>query len=249
MSVSSSSTAAQVLEILLLFNQSRGELSAEEIGDKIGASRSTTYRYLRTLLEKGFLEKRPSGKYFLGDSFLSLGRVAHRNNDLAQVALPVMEQLVEMTHETVLLSRKSGRYSVCIERVEGPSAVRITFEKGAIQPLHAGASSKILLAYASKEEQERYLAQPLEAFTDSTQIDPEKLRRELDEIRRDGYCLTDGEVDFGAVAISVPIMNQQNRMVAALSLAGPVFRMDESTCMRYLPSLKESAHRIEKEYF
>lgn len=249
MSVSSSSTAGQVLDILLLFNRTSGDLSAEEISERIGTPRSTTYRYLRTLLEKGFLEKRPSGKYFLGHAFLSLGRVAHRNDDLAQAARPVMEQLMHATQETVLLSRKSGRYSVCIEKIEGPASLRITFEKGDLQPLHAGASSKILLAYTGREEQDRYLSQPLEAFTEVTQTDPEKLRQQLDEIRQAGYCITNGEVDFGAVAVSVPIVDPHGHLVAALSLAGPVFRLDESTCMHYLPVLQNSARQIEERYF
>lgn len=247
MTTAKSSTASNVLDILLLFDHSTTELSAEEISVLIDTTRSTTYRYLRTLLDKGFLEKTPGGKYCLGPYFVKLGRVANRKTDIGRIALPVMEHIVEETKETVLLTRRSGRYSVCIERVEGSHAVRISFEKGHIQPLHAGASSKILLAYAGDEARDDYFSQPLEGFTAHTITDPVYLEKQLDEIRRQGYCVSHGEVDEDAVAVSVPIFDAQGRLIAALSLAGPAFRMDAAVIQSHLEALRTGVKDIEAQ--
>lgn len=237
------SSAEKVLDVLLLFSESRPELTADEISELIGAPRSTTYRYLRTLHTKGFLEKSTAGIYRPGPRLVQLGRVALSRLDLRDIALPVMREIAGETRETVLLTRLSGRSAVCIERVEGPQTIRITFERGRVQPLHAGASSKILLAYAGGEVED-YIDIPLEQFTEQTVTDPDVLRAQLRQIREQGYCISDGEVDVGARAVAVPILDDHNRLVAGLSTAGPAFRMDEQVVERHLALLQSGAATI-----
>jgi DNA-binding IclR family transcriptional regulator len=251
---SSSSTASKVLDILTLFNESRSELTAEDISKLVDSPLSSTYRYIRTLSNQGFLQKTAAGKYRLGPIFLQFEPLIHWETDIGKIALPVMQDIMRATHETVLLTRQFRRFSVCAERVEGPQSIRITFEKGHTQPLHAGASSKILLAYASQEEWERYLSRPLESFTENTITDPKTLKTHLREIRQQGYCLSRGEVDAGAVAIAVPIFADGaggtegaggEAVVAGLSVAGPQFRMTESAIEHHLEALRAGAAAIQ----
>jgi len=244
---SSSSTASKVLDILKLFNESRSELTADEISVLIQTPRSSTYRYIRTLSDNGFLQKTPDGKYKLGRIFLQFEPLIHWDTDIGRIALPVMEDIMRKTDETVLLTRRFRRFSVCAERVEGPQAIRITFQKGRTQPLHAGASSKILFAYAREDEWEHYLSKPLESFTEHTITDPKQLRAHLREIRKQGYCLSRGEVDAGAAAIAVPIFADGNEIVAGLSVAGPEFRMTEEAIKHHLGALRAGAARIEEK--
>lgn len=243
----SSSTAEKVLDVLLLFSESQPELSADRISDLIDTPRSTTYRYIRTLRDKGFLERTTAGKWRLGSRLLELGRAARSKLDIGDVALPVMEDIAEETQETVLLTRLSGRHAVCLERVEGPQTVRITFERGQIQPLHAGASSKILLAYVDEGKWDEYLDLPLDRFTEHTIIDPRALKDQLREIRRQGYCVTDSEVDVGARAVAVPILGARGRIVAGLSTAGPSFRMDDDVVEQHIELLQAGVAAIQAE--
>lgn len=243
----SSSTAENVLDVLLLFDASRPELTAEEISRLIGAPRSTTYRYIRTLRDKGFLEATTHDTYRLGPRLLQFARLAGRQEDVGRIALPIMDKLCEKTRETVLLTRLFDGHAVCVERVEAPQAVRITFERGQIQPLHADASSKILLAYIPEGKVENYLSLPLRAFTPNTVTDPDELKAQLRQIRRQGYCLSEGEVDAGATIVAVPIFGRRGRLVAGLSVAGPTFRMDEATVDKTLASLRNAAAAIEEE--
>lgn len=239
-----SSTATKVLDILLLFDETRSELSSDAIGKAIQSPRSSTYRYIRTLTNKGFLEKVESGKYRLGHVFLQFGSQIYGDQTLGHIALPVMTNIRDEMKETVLLTRRFHRFSVCMERVEGQQAVRITFKLGHTQPLHAGASSKILLAFAGKSVWDDYLSQPLEKFTENTITDPEALRDHLQQILEQGFCTSDSEVDFGAKAVAVPILNSKKKLVAALSTAGPAFRMTEETVARHLQFLRAGAAEI-----
>ncbi|MFW6184080.1 MAG: IclR family transcriptional regulator [Chloroflexota bacterium] len=243
----SSSTAENVLDVLLLFEAGSTELTAGQISRRIGAPRSTTYRYIRTLRDKGFLEATDNDAFRLGPRLLQFARTAHHREDVGAIALPHMEQLCRQTRETVLLTRLSGRAAVCIERVEAPQTIRISFDRGQLQPLHAGASSKILLAYVGESQLDDYLQQPLERFTDNTITDPDALRAQLRHIRRQGYCISESEVDTGATAVAVPILDSRERLVAGLSTAGPTFRMDETVVNRHVTLLQETATAIQEQ--
>lgn len=241
-----SATATKVLDILRLFDESQPEISVDAIGNAISTPRSTTYRYIRTLTDKGFLEKTATGTFRLGPVFVQFSPLICGEENLGHIALPIMTTVMQETNETVLLTRRLNRFSICVERVEGQQAIRITFKKGHMQPLHAGASSKILLAFAGESAWNNYLEQPLEKFTDNTIVDPEKLLEHLRGIRQQGYCVSESEVDMGAKAVAVPILNRHKQLVAGLSTAGPTFRMDTTTIEHHLQALRIGAAAIEE---
>ena len=241
---SSSTTAENVLDVLLLFDATRPELTADEIGRLIGAPRSTTYRYIRTLRAKGLLERTERDSLRLGPRMMQFSAALRQQRDVGSIALPHMEALARETRETVLLTRRSNQYAVCVERVEGSHAVRITFDRGHIQPLHAGASSKILLAHVPPERLEAYLLLPLHAYTAATVTDMATLQDQLAQIRAQGYCVTEGEVDEGAVAVAVPIKDGRGQPVAGLSTAGPSFRMGDEVVAAHLALLRPAATAI-----
>ena len=223
------------------------QLTIDRINEGIDSPRSTTYRYINTLCEKGLLEKTAPGVYQPGIQLLLLSTLALQQNTVGVVARPFMEELADQTRETILLTRRAGHRSVCVDRVEAQHGVRISFEIGQSQPLHAGASSKILLAYLPEGKQAAYLSEPLESFTEHTVTDPDDLRQQLAQIRTNGYCVSQSEVDDGATSISVPIHDRKNAVLAALSLAGPSFRIDEAAIATYVDLLTSAAAEIEEQ--
>ena len=229
---------------MLLFRADDIQLSIERISEGIKTPRSTTYRYINTLVEKGLLEKAAPGVYQPGIRLLALSAIAGRQHTIAHIALPFMEALAAESEETVLLTQRNGHQSVCIERVEARQGVRITFDIGQSQPLHAGASSKILLAYLPEDKREAYLAQPMNSYTEHTTTDPDQLRSQIANIRALGYCISESEVDRGATSVSVPIFDHKQHIVAALSVAGPSFRIDQDAIARYIDMLNAAAQAI-----
>lgn len=240
------SSINKVLDVLLLFNPDRNRLSIEEMSQLLNTPKSTVYRYVRILADKGFLEKSGTAHYQLGLAFIALARTAFSNNrDLRLIALPSMQRIAEQIGESVSLMRISKQQVVCIESIEGQQALRVTIEKGRIQPMHAGASSKVLLAFQNDEQWRNLLQLPLQRYTETTITDLEALATELRTIRRQGFAISNGEIEVGARAIAVPIRNALGEVIAALSIEAPHSRMDDVTVRTYVALLKHEATVIQ----
>lgn len=240
-------TSDRTIDVLLLFDERRPVLSAAEVSRSLAMPRSTTYRYLQTLRSSGLIEEDPvHGGFRLGPRVFHLARVARQGLGLSEVALPFMHTLSEQTGEVVLLTRRSGNQVVCVERVESSFPIRLSYERGHLLPLHAGASAKVLLAFSEASEIDEVIAslQDLPRFTERTVLDPSTMRAQLTEIRERGVAITDGEVDQGVRGVAAPILGADGRIVAGVSVAGPSFRLDASRLPETAAAVKEAAARV-----
>ena len=142
------------LDLLLLFDEDTPVLGAAEIVERMALPRSTVYRFVRSLRAKGLLESTGRGLYRLGWRTVELGRLAATLSPrLAATALPVMQALAASTRETVVLTVPRGLRAVCLERVESPEALRLSFTVGVELPIERGASAKVLLAFLDEQVQ------------------------------------------------------------------------------------------------
>ena len=239
-------TADRAIDVLLLFNEDQPVLTAEEVSARLGMPRSTTYRYLQSLRSYGLVEENDSsGGFRLGPAIFRLASVARQGLGLLEIALPIMRELVTQTGETALLTRRTDSHVVCIERVESTQRVRLSYERGHVLPLHAGASAKVLLAFLEPDEIEAILSTvKLPRYTERTMTDPDTLRQQLEVIRARGYAMSEGEVDAGVRGIAAPIFDAKKRITAGLSLAGPAFRIDDSILPGIIQAVQDAARRI-----
>ena len=245
-STTRNTTADHAIDVLMLFNVQHPLLTAEEVAERLGMSRSTTYRYLLSLRSYGLLEEGTGpGAFRLGPAVFQLARVARQGLGLSEIALPVMRELAAKTGETALLTRRSGVHVVCIEHVASPQSIRLSYERGMVLPLHAGAAAKIVLAYLKPSEIEAILnAAPLPRYTEHTVTEPAALRAQLQEIRAQGYSVTDGEVDMGVRGIAAPIIGANKQIVAGISIGGPAFRLDDTALPTALAAVQEAGQVI-----
>lgn len=177
---------------------------------------------------------------------LSLARNVPRRR-LQDIALPIMQQLSAETGEAICLSTLHDFQGVCIERVEAQHTLRVSHELGAIFPLHAGASGKILMAYLSRQTQEEVIKHVgLRRFSETTITDRKKLLAELAQIRKQGYALSDGEVISGTYGIGAPITARTGKAVAALSLSAPTHRIKGAQQQIMIDAVVSAARRISK---
>ena len=238
-------TADRTVDVLLLFDDKRPVLSAVEVSRLLGMTRSTTYRYLQTLRSYGLVEEDDQrGGFRVGPRVFQLARVARQGLALPEIALPYMRELVERTGEAALLTRRWGDMVVCVERVASSHAVRLSYDRGMTHGVHAGASAKILLAFADADDQDRILSQPLMKYTEKTVVDPTGLRTQLKEVREQGYCITDNEIDLDVRGVSAPVFRPDGRVTAGLGVVAPIFRMDDSTLPAVIKAVRESAEAI-----
>lgn len=241
------STADRAIEILLLFDDHATSMSAAEVASKLDMSRSTTYRYLQSLRASGFLEEEDgAGRFRLGPQILRLARIARKGFGLSEAALPVMRTLAAQTGEDVLLTRRTGAQVACIEREPGVHMVRLSYERGHLLPLHAGASALVVLAFAPDEEIDRVLeeAAPLERFTEQTLTDPGLVREKLGVIRAKRFALTEGEVDPGVRGIAAPVFWPDGRVAAGLSVVGLAYRLTDDVVERVITEVRSAAEEV-----
>jgi DNA-binding IclR family transcriptional regulator len=241
-------TADRAIELLLLFDERRLVLSASEVAAELGMSRSTTYRYLQSLRSAGLLEEDDAG-FRLGPRILQLAAIARRGLGLSEVANPVLRRLASETAETVLLTRRIGSQVICLEREESSHHLRLSYERGQVLPIHAGASALVLLAWLGPKELDGVLDErPLERFTENTTTDPLVLRSRLGEIRQRGFVVTFGERDPGVVGVAAPIFGRPEEVVAGLTVVMPQHRLHggqlETTTTLVLGAAHEISHRL-----
>ncbi|WP_326836395.1 IclR family transcriptional regulator [Amycolatopsis rhabdoformis] len=244
------STADRALDILAMFSDEQPVVSGALVADRLGVGRSTGYRYLQSLVSARFLEDAPGGGFRLGLRILELARLARKTYGLSEVAAPVLDELAQDTGETVILTRRNGDLVVCVDRAESSrQRVRISYDRGTVLPVNAGASATVLFAWTEPEQVRELLAHTeLEKFTDRTVTDVDKLVERLAQIRSDGYAVARAEVDPDIVGIAAPIWGtRKGEVVAALSVVGLGSRMPAKTERALIAKVRLAAARISEQ--
>jgi len=212
--------------VLSLFAESpRRTLGVTEIAQALGLSKTVVHRILTSLRAQGFVElEEPARRYRLGPKTLLLGLAYLERIDVRDLARPVLEELSERFEETATLSVRSGGTRVYVDQVTPKRDIKMVVPLGRPFPLHAGASSKVLLAFLPDDEREAYLAGTLAQLTPLTVTDVATLTEELEEVRLRGWAASYGERQEGAGSVAAPILDHDGIPVASMSVCGPVER-------------------------
>lgn len=220
--VQSVDRALAVLEIL----GSRGEAGVTEIAAELGVHKSTASRLVAVLESRDFVEQLADrGKYRLGFGIVRLAGATAAQLDLTREGRPTCEELAADLGETVNIAILDRDRVVNISQVRGTGAITSYNWVGQATPPHATSSGKVLLAFAAESFRKKLLGQDLQRFTESTLTTPAELEREFAEIRRRGWAATVEEYEQGLNAVAAPVRDAEGRVVAAVSVSGPSFRL------------------------
>jgi DNA-binding IclR family transcriptional regulator len=220
--VQSVDRALSVLEIL----GARGEAGVTEIAAELGVHKSTAFRLVAVLEGRGFVEQLADrGKYRLGFGIVRLAGATAAQMDLAQEGRRTCEELAADLGETVNIAILDGDGVVNISEVRGTAAISSHNWVGQRTPVHATSSGKVLLAFASEPVRASLLRPPLQRYTEATVTDAGQLERELGDVVRRGWAGTVQEYEVGLNALAAPVRDADGRVVAAVSLSGPSFRL------------------------
>lgn len=236
----------RAIKILNSFTPNEKYLGITELGKRLNLHRSTVYRILVTLASEGVVVKNQDNqKYRLGIILFKWGSIVQNQMEIREYALPVMKDLAQKTKESVDLNVIFGRKRVSIEKIESSKDVRRVIKLGESLPLYTGGSGKVLLAFLPDEEIEKFLQEEkLVSFTKNTITNPEKLLKNLKEIREKGYAIAIDERIAGATTIGAPIFDYKNRVVASISISGPTERFTKQKIKIFIPLAKEAAMKI-----
>jgi DNA-binding IclR family transcriptional regulator len=239
-------SVAKSLAILEVFEDTRPELGIAEIAALVKLPRPTVSRLVNTLAYAGYLEKTLfSGKYRLGIKLFHLGTLVEPRVDLAQVAAPVIRRLRDETGETSYLDVLQEGNRVCILSFESNKSLRTIVPVGQRSPLHAGADSRVLLAFLEPYELEQVLAGELTPFTSRTITCPLALSKVLAKVREDGYAISFGESVAGVVAVAFPVWDKENKVIAGVAVSCPEQRADKLP--EYLKKVRLAAEDISRQ--
>ena len=238
-------SARRVLQILLSFSESNPVITVEGISTEFGISVPSAYRYISLLRELYLIEESGRGSYALTPQVFRLASVAESSLDIGKIAMPVINRLVDETHETVLIMRRIRDSAVCVASTRPDKQATISFRPGHLMPLHRGAGSKVLLSAAPVDKQQKYLQGLAET------LGPDKveaLRSELATIAKQRYAVSSAEVDEGIFAVAAPIV-VEGRTIATLSIAGLEFRLSDHGRTELLDKVREGALEIGEMLF
>lgn len=236
------SVTSRALSVLGAFDDRHPVLVLSDLSRRSGLPLSTTHRLVGELVEWEALERRGDGAYVVGRRLWRLGLLAPVQVELRELALPHLQDLHASTQENAHLAVREDSHALYIERVHGRSSVPVLSRAGIRLPLHATGVGKVLLAHAPADVVDSVLAK-LERVTRFTVTDPERLRRELAEVRRRGYARTAEEMSLGTCSIAVPVLGPQREVVAALGLVTTSGRRD---LHRFAPAVQVAAAGVSR---
>lgn len=240
----------RMMEVLGELEHQDSGLSIRALTDALRLPRTTIYRILNTLHRHGMVWRDEAGTYHLGRRLLTLAaHVAARVSDidLAAIAQPHLDWLAAELGEGVKLSVIDQQGVLVLAAAPGRREYALTVAPGQRLPLHAGAASKLLLAYLPRAELDEWLSRPLAAYTARTITDPKRLRAELSRIRRQGWARDLGEHAPSIMAFAAPVFSSGGKLEAALSvpfLAGAEPRRTEEIRLAAVEAAKAMSEAI-----
>ncbi|MGW4029095.1 IclR family transcriptional regulator [Streptomyces sp. NPDC004838] len=222
--VQSVDRAVSVLESLAR----HGEAGVTEIADELGVHKSTAFRLLGALENRGLVsQSKERGKYRLGAGMLRLAGAAAVRLDITQEGASLCRELADEVGETVNIAVLEDDAAVNVAQARGAASVTTYNWLGRRTPLHATSSGKVLLAHAPAAVRKRLLAAGLERFTEHTITSPAALDISLRESVEQGYAIVVEELETGLNAVAAPVHSYDGTATGALSVSGPAYRLGE----------------------
>lgn len=233
---------------ILLMLRDRPVISVSEVSDALSVARSTAHRLLAMLVYHGFVRQDPATKaYAAGPVLAEISLAALRDFDIRPAARPFIEELVRKTGETVHLVTLTGAQVLFVDCVEGSPALRAGSRVGARLPAHCTAGGKALLAELSPEHiRELYPDDELEQLTPRSVGTVAELLARLDETRRHGYALNDGESEQQLRAVAVAVRDLGGLARAGITLSAPAYRLPPDQLPGVAALVRQAADRIGK---
>ncbi|PSK99403.1 IclR family transcriptional regulator [Murinocardiopsis flavida] len=211
-----------------------GRARVDDLAARVDLPLSTVYRYVRQLRDMGYLYE-VDGHYTLGVDFSERRR---DTGHLVRLAEPVLRGLRDSTGEAVVLTVRVRTAALCLDRLMPQRRYLLSFQRGTVRPLYAGASVLPLLAFATPDVVDDVLAGPMRRITARTP-DREALKREVAQVREHGFAVSRGEVDPGMVAVGVPVFRGRG-CICAVSVVGSEHSMAEDRLENAVRAAREA---------
>lgn len=222
----------KTLSILNLFTDDASTITPEDVERLTGASRSSAYRYIQSLVDVGLIAQIASGSYGLGARILELDRL-HRNSDhLLAAAREIMDRYSQRRGVNMILSRYYGTRVVCSHTAwPNPNLTQI-YERGRPLPLFYGAMAKVILANLGAYQLRNLMLRHVDDIRRAGLGDDWKeFRGAMMRLRKQGSCVTHAEITPESVGVAAPLFDTDGHVTGSIAYAVPrdeFERLDEA---------------------
>lgn len=223
----------RALALLDTLAEAADGMSLSDVAQIVGLAPSTAHRLLTTLEACRYVRFAASeGVWQVGVQSFVVGQAFRRSRNVVAMARPFMRQVMEESGETVNLYIEEGGEAVCMAQVECRQLMRAIARPGGRVKLHSSGAGKAMLAHLPASELVQVLqAHGLPRATERTLDTPKKLRSDLDLVRERGFAVDDEEHASGLRCVAAPVLDEEGRPVAALSVSGPLARIDDTALL------------------
>ncbi|MFW5759543.1 MAG: IclR family transcriptional regulator [Cyclobacteriaceae bacterium] len=240
-------SAVKVLQIIENMAAEASPMRVKDMADKLFMPTATILRFLKTLMEAGYVSKDPvSNRYFLTYKILKVGEQVRNNTNLREVIRPYLVELTSLVGESGCLAIEVEQMAVYIDVVEGPDRMLRTLQRiGRSAPLHStGVGKNLLLNYSEKAVSQLVKEKGLPQLTPNTITNLDKLLELLQIVKQDGVAYDNEECEIGVKCIAAPVFNFENKVIASISISAPTARLQGNYEGNVINHLKSTAAKI-----
>ncbi|MGH3438417.1 MAG: IclR family transcriptional regulator [Sciscionella sp.] len=242
--VAGTQTIARALSVLRVLRDADGDVGVTEIARTVELHASTAHRIVRALVAAGYVvQNTQTERYRLGREAFLLGRAAGHTLGFDE-AMPILEQLAEVTGESVNLVVRDGDRALVVLRVESQQPLRFAQPAGTRIPLYCTSTGKAMLAFADDLHVEVARLGELKRLTPTTLTSPRDLLRDLEEIRERRFSINRAERVPGVCGVAAPVFATDGAPTAALAVQGPNIRMPDERIAELGPLIIEAADAV-----
>ncbi len=245
-------TVSNALRVLEMFSE-EDEIGVSDLSRRLSLHKNNVFRLLATLEENGYIEQSArSERYRLGAGCLELGRSFARGNTLLRSARPILEELSRTLGETAHIGALRG-FDVIHLDAEVPDQLITTASRiGLRLPAQHTAIGKVLLGGLDAQGRDEFVSaaladQRLAPRTENSIADPHKFVEHLSSVALQGFAVDMEECELGLRCVAAPVHNDAGRVVAAISVSGPSFRMSEDQMLdKVAPAVVDATERLSR---
>jgi len=230
--------------------RNRDGIALADLSKRVGLHNSTTFHLVKTMVSLGYIRQiKESKRYRIGRPLFALAASALDEMEMVSMATPVLDDLSRETGESSHFASRMSDAVVVMARTPGPGAFQLTDRVGVVRPAYCTALGKVILAALRPDQLDRYLDRiELKALTSKTITSPQRLRRELQDVRRTGIAFNDGEFNNEVRCAAMPVYDFSGQVVGAIGISGPVWRLSIQALQNKARDLSEAAKQLSEAF-